>query len=29
MFKNLKDYFLTMLQEYGRIHEMNNRTWRF
>lgn len=29
MFKTLKEYFLTMLQEYGQIHEMNNRTWRF
>lgn len=29
MMKNLKNYFLTMLQEYGNIHELNSRTWRF
>lgn len=29
MLKNLKNYFLTMLQEYGMIHEQNCRTWRF
>lgn len=29
MMMNLKNYFLTMLQEYGKIHELNSRTWRF
>lgn len=29
MKKSLKNYFLTIAQEYGKIIEMNGRTWHF
>lgn len=29
MKKSLKAYFQTMMLEYGKILEMNGRTWRF